>query len=110
RRSKSLGNELLSDLRAFHTAALLDTLWRKYVPEYDQLRLDKKITVIARGKAISTQDRLEFEKQRSVDVRVSVESDRPIVSAQFIPPPGVRVSLGVERCTTHRGEMGANQF
>ena len=63
------GNQLLSELRAFYTATMFDGVWREQIPEYRELRRQKRVVIVAVGRAIK-QENLDFEQRRSVDVRV----------------------------------------
>lgn len=92
------GNQLLSDLRAYYTAILLDSIWRETVPEYRALRNNPgMLEVTAIGRAISQQN-LPMEQQRSVNVRVTTPSlDQQAVAAS-IPKPGTELRLCGAAC------------
>ncbi len=99
-RSKAGGNYLLSQLRAYYTALLLDRLWENQLPSYAQLKARGQIEVIAVGKAISQENR-DFSERRSIEVRVSVPMpERRIVSGQ-IPTPGSLIRLCQPNCAQH---------
>ncbi len=63
------GNQLLSELRAWYTAIMLDGVWNERIPEYRELRRKGRVMVVAVGRAINQND-LAFEQRRSVDVRI----------------------------------------
>jgi len=71
RKSGALGNELLSDVRAYYTALLLDSLWTEQVPEYRQLKQKNPplLNVTAVGKGVK-QEMKSNELRRSANVIV----------------------------------------
>ena len=87
RDSKSGGNQLLSQLRAFHTAVLLDRLWEEQVPEYKRLKATGLLKVQAIGRAVS-QESVDMAQQRSVSVLVKVPLDEAPSQTAALPPPG----------------------
>lgn len=91
------GNQLLSDLRAYYTATLLDSLWTEHIPEYKQLKMQgNSLRLLALGKAVS-QEKTAKARQRSVNVRVSAEVDEEVRRPGLVAKPGRKVVLcGVE--------------
>ena len=94
------GNQLLSELRAWFTARLLDALWAKEIAEYRELKGKGTLEIVASGKAIN-QDELPFERRRSVDVAI----EAPVVEgrtaggiASGATMTGGRVSLCARVC------------
>jgi hypothetical protein len=85
------GNQLLSELRAYNLASLLDALWTEHIPEYRALKSAGLLTTVAIGRAIS-QDQIPFEERRSAQVSIEAESDSVIIRGET-PPPGQRVVL-----------------
>ncbi|MBS1536516.1 MAG: PD40 domain-containing protein [Bacteroidetes bacterium] len=82
------GNQMLSDLRAYYTASMLDTLWQLNLPEYNALRHRKgAINVVAIGKAISLEHSASYGQQRSVNVRIIAEDDNLKTISGKIPLP-----------------------
>jgi hypothetical protein len=96
-RSGSNGNQLLSEIRAFNTALLLDSLWKIMIPRYTELRAAGKIDVHAIGKAVSQQS-IAMEKQRSVNVRISAEAEGELVTLDDIAELGKSVALCGNEC------------
>jgi hypothetical protein len=81
------GNQMLSDLRAYYTATMLDSLWQEQLPEYRSLRQRKgALTVVAIGKAISLERGASYGQQRSVNVRIIAE-DEDLKESKKIPLP-----------------------
>lgn len=99
-RSKAGGNYLLSQLRAYYTALLLDRLWEQQVPAYAALKARGQIEVIAVGKAISQENR-DYSERRSIEVRVSVPMPERNVVAGVVPVPGNYVKLCQVQCAQH---------
>lgn len=97
-KSGSGGNQMLSDLRAFYTASMLDTLWQENLPEYKTLRQRKgALTVIAIGKAISLEKSATYGQQRSVNVRIIAEDD-DLKENKKIPLPSTSTILCGDDC------------
>jgi hypothetical protein len=93
------GNELLADLRAYYTAKLLDSLWRRSIPRYQELREKPgAIKLIAAGGGISTRSGIQYNEQRSVDVIVTAPLDQESASKKMLPPPGRTVNLSRSPC------------
>lgn len=69
------GNQLLSDLRAYYAAVLLDTLWKEAIPQYQELRERGLVTVLSDGQAISKQTNREYASQRSISVTIDAQSE-----------------------------------
>ncbi len=65
------GNQLLSDLRAFYTARMLDGLWRDIIPRYAEIRDQGQLLVEAYGEGVSREATTDPRK-RSIRVRVSI--------------------------------------
>jgi len=99
-RSKAGGNYLLSQLRAYYTALLLDRLWEDQVPAYAELKARGQIEVIAVGKAISQENR-DYSERRSIEVRVSVPMPEQRIVAGQVPTPGSLVKLCQLECAQH---------
>lgn len=87
RDSKSGGNQLLSQLRAYHTAVLLDRLWEEQVEEYRKLKGSGLLRVTGVGRAVS-QENVDMAQQRSVSVLVKVPLKPGESVAATLPPPG----------------------
>ncbi|MCS7303274.1 MAG: hypothetical protein RMK00_06570 [Bacteroidota bacterium] len=100
-RSKAGGNYLLSQLRAYYTALMLDRLWRTHVPAYADLVERGQLEVIAVGKAISQENR-DYSERRSIEVRVSVPMPERRVVAGIVPVPGTFLSLCPLQCAHRR--------
>lgn len=86
-RDKSNGNQLLSQLRAYHTAVLLDNLWEEQVEEYRKLKAGGLLKVTGVGRAVS-QENVDMAQQRSVSVLVKVPLKPGESVAATFPPPG----------------------
>ena len=96
RSSGEEGNELLSDVRAYYTALLLDSLWTEYVPDY---RLLKSMTpplleVTAIGKGIKKSEKgYEFKRSANVIVRTPGEVEKldpyKEISGRFVSLTGM---------------------
>ncbi|RMF36195.1 MAG: hypothetical protein D6747_00990 [Chlorobiota bacterium] len=99
-RSKAGGNYLLSQLRAYYAAILLDRLWEEFVPTYASLKAREQIEVVAVGKAVSQENR-DFSERRSIEVRVEVPMPEQRVIAGAIPVPGSTVVLCQPQCAEH---------
>lgn len=97
RESGAGGNQLLSDLRAYYTSVLLDSVWQRYIPEYRDIRNRGLLRVTAVGKAISQKD-LPFEQRRSVNVRVITPIDPNQVRHQLQTAPGGKLVLSGAGC------------
>jgi hypothetical protein len=89
------GNQLLSELRAYNLAVLLDKVWTERIAQYRQLKSAGLLTTLAIGRAIS-QDAIPFEQRRSAQVSIESQSEGVIIPGQ-VPPPGQRVVL-CEEC------------
>ncbi|MBK8912717.1 MAG: PD40 domain-containing protein [Chlorobi bacterium] len=87
RDSKSGGNQLLSQLRAYHTAVLLDKLWEEQVEDYRELKKVGLLRVTGVGRAVS-QENVDMAQQRSVSVLVKVPLKPGEAIAATLPPPG----------------------
>lgn len=70
------GNQLLSDLRAYYTADLLDKLWSENIPEYNLLKEQGILKVVAIGRSVKNLPGA-LEYNRSVDVRFVLERAEP---------------------------------
>jgi hypothetical protein len=95
RKSGAEGNELLSDVRAYYTALLLDSLWTEKVPEYARLKSagNGQLTVTAIGKGIKQELKSnEFRRSANVIVRTPSEISKPdpykAVTGQYITLTG----------------------
>ena len=87
------GNQLLSDLRAYYTATLLDALWTERIPEYRELKIrGNALRLLALGRAVS-QEKTVKARQRSVNVRVSAEVDEEVRRPGLVAKPGRKVVL-----------------
>lgn len=88
RESGANGNQLLSELRAYYTARLLDSVWSDRIPEYRRLRNGPlgRFQLIAIGNAVNMKD-IPFEQRRSVNVVVTTPIDEEIGNGK-LPPPG----------------------
>lgn len=86
------GNKLLSEVRAYFTAQLLDKLWQDYIPAYKDLRDAGFIEVYAVGRSIS-KEKIDMARQRSVNVRISAEAEE-----EFTDPPAELFSNSVALC------------
>ncbi len=73
RDSPMMGNQLLSDLRAYMMATLLDRLWRREIPDYANFRASGAITLVARGAAVSHEQGRSKEQQRAIDVIITAD-------------------------------------
>ncbi len=80
------GNQLLSDLRAYYTALLLDSLWTETNPTYRRLKYDGQLNVKAYGKAISM-EKTSMERQRSIRVKITVPNADEIIVEGYVPEP-----------------------
>lgn len=95
------GNQLLSDLRAYFTAVLLDSVWMEMVPEYRELRSQNgRIQLVAVGKAVSQDKKMSKERQRSVNVRVSSDVESELAGQHKIPKPGDAILLCGQPCSS----------
>ncbi|MFN8359188.1 MAG: hypothetical protein U0264_04675 [Candidatus Kapaibacterium sp.] len=93
------GNQMLSDLRAYYTAAMLDTLWQERIPEYKSLRQQKgALSVVAIGKAVSLERSATYGQQRSVNVRIIAEDNNEVKGSKKIPLPSSSVVVCGEEC------------
>jgi len=90
------GNQLLSELRAYNLAVLLDRLWTKNIDQYAKLKQKGLLTTLAVGRAID-QDNIPFDQRRSAQVSISAQSN-DIIQPGLTPPPGECVIL-CEQCT-----------
>lgn len=86
------GNQLLSDLRAYNAAVMLDSIWTESIPEYRSLKRTGQIAVLAFGESIST-EATTYERQRSIRVRVTLPEEEGGATAGLVPDPGRRVVL-----------------
>jgi hypothetical protein len=85
------GNQLLSELRAYNLAVLLDKLWTEKIDQYRELKEAGLLQTIAIGRAVS-QDDFTFEQRRSAQVSVNAVSEGTVQRGE-IPQPGERVLL-----------------
>jgi hypothetical protein len=99
-RSKAGGNYLLSQLRAYNAAILLDRLWDEYVPTYSFLKQRNQIEVVAVGKAVSQENR-DYSERRSIEVRVEVPMPERRIVKGAIPVPGSTIVLCQPQCAHH---------
>jgi hypothetical protein len=99
-RSKAGGNYLLSQLRAYYTALMLDRLWEDEIPAYAELKARGQIEVIALGKAISQENR-DYSERRSIEVRVSVPMPEQRIVKGQVPTPGSLVKFCQLECVQH---------
>ncbi|MBS1904589.1 MAG: PD40 domain-containing protein [Bacteroidetes bacterium] len=83
------GNQLLSELRAYNLAVLLDNLWTEQIAQYRELKASGLLTVLAVGRAVDQHD-IPFDRRRSAEVRISSFTDEPIVRTE-VPEPGATV-------------------
>lgn len=97
------GNQLLSDLRAYNTAVMLDSIWTEGIPEYRQLKNKGQVLVYGYGEAVSTEE-TSYERQRSIRVRITLPEQGGQVIAGLVPDPGRRVIL----CSPCQGIMAAD--
>lgn len=95
--SKAGGNYLLSQLRAFYAAEMLDKTWEASVPEYRELKAKGLLKVRAIGRAVS-QDNIDNSQRRSVEVRISVPMSQQEMVRGAIPDPGARIVLCTDAC------------
>ncbi|MBN8573840.1 MAG: PD40 domain-containing protein [Candidatus Kapabacteria bacterium] len=96
RNSGEEGNELLSDVRAYYTALLLDSLWTEYVPDYKLLKSMNPplLEVTAMGKGIKKgQKGYEFKRSANVIVRTPGEVEKldpyKEISGRFVSLTGM---------------------
>ncbi|MFN8368707.1 MAG: hypothetical protein U0Y96_15835 [Candidatus Kapaibacterium sp.] len=129
-KSGASGNQLLSDVRAYYTALLLDSVWTERVPEYRKLKYHNPplLRVVAMGKAIQQQVKNagnqtdDYSKRRSANVIVRVpgviEQPDPlkVASGRFVSltglpcavlynrqvAPPVNPSVGYDETTTQQ--------
>lgn len=87
------GNQLLSDLRAYNTAVMLDSIWTESIPEYRSLKGKGQVSVYGYGEAVSKETETPYERQRSIRVRITLPEQKGQVIAGLIPDPGRRVVL-----------------
>ncbi|MEO6940084.1 MAG: hypothetical protein ABI444_08120 [Candidatus Kapaibacterium sp.] len=100
-RSGMQGNQMLSDLRAYFTAMLLDSLWTANIDQYRELRaIPGRLKLTAVGKGISKKDHIPLSEQRSVDVIVTAPVDKRDIYRPDMPPPGSTVTLCAPPCAT----------
>ncbi len=85
------GNQLLSELRAYNLATLLDNVWSENIEQYRLLKKEGLLHITAIGRAIDQHD-ISFEHRRSAEVRISAISDEP-VARSTTPPPGEKVVI-----------------
>jgi hypothetical protein len=86
------GNQLLSDLRAYYTALLLDSIWTEYIPQYAALKESGRLTLKAFGEGVSKESAAAYERQRSIRVRVSVpDADEEISGGKVAEPGSMRI-------------------
>lgn len=97
------GNQLLSDLRAYNAAVMLDSIWTESIPEYRSLKRGGQIGVVAYGESISTEE-TSYERQRSIRVRITLPEEEGNLVAGLTPDPGRRVVL-CSACGTGSIEM-----
>lgn len=95
--SKAGGNYLLSQLRAFYAAEMLDKTWEASVPEYKELKAKGLLKVRAIGRAVS-QDNIDNSQRRSVEIRISVPLSEKEMVRGLIPDPGARIVLCESGC------------
>jgi len=95
------GNQLLSDLRAYYTALLLDSLWKTGIPKYNELRSNGMINVVAVGKSVNP-DQIALAKQRSVNVIVYGEADAVKSNPYSMPELGRSVALCQNECLEYQ--------
>lgn len=86
------GNQLLSDLRAYNAAVMLDSIWTESIAEYRSLKRGGQIEVQAFGESISTEE-TSYERQRSIRVRITLPEEEGGTIAGLTPDPGRRVVL-----------------
>ncbi|MBL7999859.1 MAG: hypothetical protein JNL32_14630, partial [Candidatus Kapabacteria bacterium] len=109
--SGSGGNELLSDVRAYYTATMLDSIWTKQIEEYRYLKTkkNKQIHVVAVGSAIKQElkdagnQTRDYALRRSVNVVVSTPGDNATadglsgISGRMISLTGAPCSMLLNR-------------
>lgn len=104
------GNLLLSDLRAYYTAYLLDILWQE-IPEYKSLREKeairrieegddgkKLIDVVAVGNSVRRIPNLSNAAKRSVDVQLMVMNKDKETEKKETEPIGVSIRICYPPC------------
>ncbi len=84
--SGSNGNQLLTDVRAFHTAWLLDELWADRIPGYKELREQGLINLIAEGVGVSEQEREQYLELRKKGVQDRYLAEKRKVNVRFDIP------------------------
>lgn len=84
--SGSNGNQLLTDVRALHTAWLLDELWAEKVPGYKQLREQGLIDLIAEGVGVSETEREEYLELRKKGIQDRYLAEKRKVNVRFDVP------------------------
>jgi hypothetical protein len=69
------GNRLLSKLRAYYAACLLDSIWQESVQTYHDLRAADVLSIRAVGRNVNIEERTNPAK-RSIAVSIETEVDR----------------------------------
>jgi hypothetical protein len=96
------GNPLLSDLRAYWAAVLLDSIWNASVPAYQELRQMGLLVIKAEGKSVNPDAKRSLASQRSIAVEVKTEAGEVWKPGQK-PQPGQVVDLW-NQCATHNAD------
>ncbi|MBS1914577.1 MAG: PD40 domain-containing protein [Bacteroidetes bacterium] len=95
--SKPDGNPMLSTLRAYYMAKLLDGVWREKLPEYASARDRGLIRIVADGRSVS-QRNLPKQLQRSIDVIVTAVIEPEKLLALRMHHPGGSYDLRCGGC------------
>ena len=93
------GNRLLSNLRAYWAACLLDSIWYASVPAYKELRDSNLLVLCAEGKSVNPDAKLPEAVQRAIAVEVSAETEG-ITKPGETPQPGRLIELW-DGCKVH---------
>jgi hypothetical protein len=94
RESGVMGNEMLSDLRAYHTAKMLDKIWIDSVDIYRTIKATGQLEIIAIGKGIDDDENtIAYENKRKVSVGINVPLLEGEKLAQFRPDAGTKSAL-----------------
>ena len=97
RESANGGNQLLSEVRAYYTAELLDNLWKLALPDYARLRAEGIIDIVAVGKSIKP-DQIDMARQRSVNVRILADVEAEVATTKNRPELGSSIALCGNDC------------
>lgn len=97
RRSPPDGNPMLSALRAYYMAVLLDRLWIEQLPSYRAARDLHQVRLVADGLAVR-KDIGPYELKRSIDVIVEAPTDVALLKALRERKPGAAYDLRCPGC------------